>query len=126
MNQTLVTKSRESLVAVHNGDVLPNENIAHHHHASVECREGVSIVKWKVGQVVHFDATGNVPNANTVSVRVRQNDDLVSSPNQAQRQVIQMTFNTSNIWKEEIANHTNSVFGTSGHRANSCHGGQVV
>jgi len=59
--------------------------------------------------MVDFEAVGQVVNASTPFVSVRDHDDLMTSIDELHRQLVDMAFDSSWLRIEEVADHGNVV-----------------
>ena len=63
----------------------------------------------KEGDMVHFQPVGKVSNPCPAFIGMRDDYDLVASINELCRQLVYVAFDSSWLWKEEVADHGDVV-----------------
>lgn len=86
-------------------DSLPNEYVPEQRQTVKEGRGCRLVVHNFQRQVIDFEAFGEVTDAFSISVSMGDNYDLVSSFNQALRQLVNVAFHASHIRVEKVRHH---------------------
>lgn len=109
MQNGLVTEAAQARMSVYNLDLFAYDDIAEHG------KEGEN--RWKRGlaeyyeewNMIHFQPVGEIMDSGPPLVCVRDDDDLVATVNQLCRDLINVTFNSPWLRKEEVTDHCNVV-----------------
>jgi len=105
-----MAETAQACMAMHDLDLLPYNDVAKYWKERENCRESRGSIDDKERDMVDFEAIGEVSDASSAFVRMRYNDDLVASIDQLCRELINVTLDSSRLWKEEVADHSNIVW----------------
>lgn len=96
-------------MAMYDFDLFSNDDVPKDREEREDCRERCFAVNDKKGNMVHFEAIREVPYSCPSFIRVCYYYDLVSSIDKLRGQLIDVAFDSSRLWVEEIADHSNIV-----------------
>jgi len=101
---------------MHNLYSFSYDNISEHWEEGENGRKGRFAVNDEKGHMVDFEAVGQIADTRATLIGVCDDDDLVSTINELGRQLVDVTFDSSWLRKEEVADHSNVV----AHRVKYC------
>src|SRR3954465_10952073 len=89
--------------------LLSNYDIAKYWKEGEDGRKGAGAENDEEWYMVDLESICEVSYSSSIIVGVRYYYDLVSAINELCRKLIDVTFDTSRLWKEEVADHGNIV-----------------
>jgi len=101
-----VTQAR---MPMHNLDLLSNDNIPEHWEEGEDSWKGGGAVDNEEWHVVDLESIREVSNASSPIICMRDDYDFVSSIDELRGELVDMTFDTTELRKEEIADHCDIV-----------------
>lgn len=110
MQDSLITKTAQASMPVHNLNLLTDANIAKYGKERKDGRKGGLAVDDEKGDVVDLEAVGEVAHAlPAVVVGVCDDDDLVPAVDQLAGDLVDVRLNTAGLREEEVADHGDVV-----------------
>lgn len=105
MKDCLMAKIAEASVAMNNLDFLPDDDVAKNWKEGKHGRHcGFSIYN-KERNMIDFEAIGEISDASAALVGVSYYDHLVAAIDEFSRELVNVTFDSSRLRKEEVADH---------------------
>ena len=105
----LVAQAAEAGMAVHNLNLLADEDVAQHGEQREHGRERCLAVNHKERRVVHLEPVRQISHTRPVAVRVRDDDHLVPPVDQLRRQLVDVRLDPPRLRVEEVARHGDVV-----------------
>jgi hypothetical protein len=141
MKDGLMTKTAQTCVSMNNLNLLSNHNVAEDWKERENCWESSLSVDDEKRYMVDFEAVRQIADTCSAFVGVRDDNDFVAAIDEFllefstirrsaygapySRQLINMTFYSSRLWEEEVADHTVEGFSTKESRR-TCHNARNV
>ena len=104
-----MAKIAEASMAMHNFNLLPDNDISEEREEGKDRRKGRLPVNDKEWDVVDLESIGQVSDSFPAFVGMRDNYDLVASVDQLGRELVDVTFDPPRLGEEEVADHGNIV-----------------
>jgi hypothetical protein len=104
-----VAQTAQTPMSVYNFNLFPNNDIAEYREEGKDCWKGCSAVNVQEWYIVDFEAIGKVSYAGSFFVGMGDDYNFVSAIDELGRKLIDMTFDTSWLGKEPVADHGNIV-----------------
>ena len=101
----------ETAVAVNNVDALADHYLAKHWEEGEDCGKGDGAVHDEKGYIIHLEPICEIADAGAVLVGVSYDDHFVTPIDEFRRQLVDVAFDSSWLWKEEVAHHGDVVSG---------------
>lgn len=79
VENAFVAQATQAAMSMHNLNALPDENVSENREEGKDGGKGSLAINYKKRHVVHLEPVGEISNPLSVVVRMRNNDDLVSS-----------------------------------------------
>lgn len=109
MQDGLMAQAAQTGMAMNDLDLLTDDNVAKDGEEGEDGGEGSLAIDNKEGYVIDLEAVGQVADASATLVLMGDDDDLVTTVNELLRQLVDMTLDSSRLWKEEVADHGDVV-----------------
>lgn len=90
-------------------DLFPYHDVAEEGEEGEDGWKGGRSVKDQKRHMVDLDAIRKPPYPFPVLIGMRDNDNFMTTVDQLRRKVIYVALDSSRLWKEEVADHSNSV-----------------
>jgi hypothetical protein len=97
-------------MAMHNLDLLPNDNATEYWEEGEDCWKGGGPVEDEERNVVDLEAIREISNTGSTFVCMGDDYDLVSSVNELGGELVDVAFDSSWLGKEEVADQRNIVW----------------
>lgn len=99
----------KTAMSMHYLDLLSNDDVTEHWEEREDGREGRRAVDYKEWYIVYFDPISEISYAGSILVRMGDDDNFVTAINELRRELVDVTFDSPRLGKEEIADHSNVV-----------------
>ena len=109
MQDGLMAQAAETGVAMDDVNLLTNDNVAEDGEEGEDGREGRLAINNKEGHMVDLETIGQIADSSATLVLMGDDDDLVASVNELLRQLVDVTFDSSGLREEEVADHGDVV-----------------
>lgn len=109
MEYALMAKTAQTTVTVNYLYTLSNEDVSQDGEEGENRGERSLPVDDEKGHMVHFQPIGEIAHTFSVVMGVRDDDDLVASVDELAGELVNVRFNASWLWEEEVADHGNVV-----------------
>lgn len=109
MQNSFMAKTAQTGVSVYNFNLLSNDDIPKNWEEGENCRESRGAVNDEEGNVVNFEAICQVSHTSPALVRVGYYYYFMTPVNKLRRELVNVTFNSSWLGKEVVADHGNIV-----------------
>ena len=96
-------------MSMHYLNLLPNDDVAKDREEGEDGWKGRGAVDYEERHIVHFEAICEVSYASSFFVGMRDDYNLVAAIDELRRDLVDMTFDSSRLGKEEVADHGNVV-----------------
>lgn len=90
-------------------DSLADEDVTEERKPEEEHGKRARTVEGQHREIVDLESIGHVPDALSIIVGVRQDDDLVPLLYKALGNEVNVGFNAASVWKEEVTHHCNTI-----------------
>lgn len=100
-----MTKGAQAPVAVHDLDLLSDNDISVHWKKRKDGRKCRLTVNYEEWDMIDLQAIGEVVNARTTLIRVSNDDDFVSTVYEFGGELVNMRLDTAGLRVEEVADH---------------------
>lgn len=104
-----MAETAEAGVPMHYFDIFPDYNIPKHWKEREDRRHCRLPINDEKGDMVYFESIRKIMNSCTTLVGMGDYNHLVASIDELCRELVDVTFNSSKLWKEEVADHGNVV-----------------
>ena len=102
MQDGFMTHGRECLVAMHNLDTFPYEDVPEQRQSAVDRRQSDLLEDAPDGQIVHFETVRHASNASSLRVIVCHNHYFMSPLQQFVRELHEMRLDAAHVGEEEV------------------------
>ena len=109
MQDSFMTHAAHACMAMNDLYLLPYNDIAEDGEKREDRRKGTGAEHDEEWDMVDFEAIRKISDTGSILVRVRDDYNFVSSVDELRRELIDVTFDSSWLWKEEVANHGNVI-----------------
>ncbi len=109
MQYSFMAQATETGMAVDNLDLLPYNDVSKDGKEGEDGRERGFAVYDEERNVVDLQAVGKVADAGAAFVGMGDDYDLVAAVDELGRQLVDVAFDSSGLWEEEVADHGNVV-----------------
>lgn len=109
MENGLVTQVAQAAMAVDNLDALADDNVPKDGEEGEDGGEGGVAVDDEEGDVVDFEAVGEVADALAIVVGVGYDDDLVAAVDKLAGELVDVGFDAAGLGEEKVADHGDVV-----------------
>lgn len=109
VQDSLVAEATKTGMAMDNLDLLSYNDISEDREEGEDGRERGGTVHDEEGDMIDLEAVGKVADTGSPFVRVRDNDDLVSAINELCGELVDVTFDTSRLREEVVADESDIV-----------------
>lgn len=96
-------------MSMHNLYLLSDDNVAKDWEEREDGWEGRCAVDDEEGNVVDFEAIGEISHARPSFVCMRNDYHIMAAVDKLRRELVDVTFDSSRLGKEEIADHSDVV-----------------
>jgi hypothetical protein len=104
-----MTHTAHASMPMNNFYLLSNDDIAKYWKEGEDGRKGAGAENDEEWHMVDLKSICEVSYSGSIIVGVRYYYDFMSAINQLCRKLIDVTFDTPRLWKEEVADHSNVV-----------------
>jgi hypothetical protein len=94
---------------MYNGDLLAYEDVSEDWEAGEDCRKCCGAIDDEEWDMIDFEAIREIPYTGSPLICVCYNDDFVSTINEFGGELVDVTFDSSGLGKEEVADHCDIV-----------------
>jgi hypothetical protein len=109
MEDCLLAETAQTAMSMNNLDLLSYDDISEDGKEGEDCGESRRSVDDEEWYVVDFEAICKVSDTSPPLVCVRNDDDFVTAVNKFRGKLVDVAFDSSWLWKEEVADHGNVV-----------------
>jgi len=109
MQNSFMAETAQACMPMHNLYLLSDDNVAKDWEEREDGWEGRCAVDDEEGNMVDFEAIGEIPHARPSFVCMRNNNHLMAAVDKLRRELVDVTFDSSRLGKEEIADHGDVV-----------------
>ena len=96
-------------MSVHNLNLFPKNDITEDGKEGENSGKSTFSINDQKRNVINFESIGEVPDACTALVSMGDDHHLMATVNEFGGQLVDMTFDSSRLWKEEVADHGDVV-----------------
>lgn len=105
----LMAKAAETAMTMDNLDTFSDKDVSEDGEERKDgWKCGLSVDDEK-GHMIHFEPVGEIAHTLSIVMRVRDDNDLVASVYELARELVNVRFDASWLWKEEVADHGDVV-----------------
>lgn len=98
-------------MAMNDIDALAQDDVAEYGEEGKDGRKTGGPVNDEEGNVINFESIGEISYSCPALISVRDDDDLVAPVPEFAGQLVNVALDSSWLWKEEVANHSDVVCG---------------
>ena len=109
MQNSLMTKTTQTRMPMHNLNPLPQNDIPEYREKGKHSRERGFSIDDKKGHVVDFETVGQIPDAGSALIGMSDDDDLVAAIDEFGGELVDVAFNAAGLGEEEVADHGDVV-----------------
>lgn len=109
MQNRLMTQAAQTSMAMHNLNPFSDDNIPEHREEREDGRKGGLAVDDEEGDMIDFETVCEVAHTCATLVRVCNDNDFVSAIDELGRELVDVAFDSSWLWEEEVADHGDIV-----------------
>lgn len=109
MQNRLMAQTAQTRMTMHNLNLLSDDNISKNRKEGKHGGESGFAVDDEEGDVVDFEAVGEVADSRAAFVGVGDDDDLVAAVDEFGGELVDVGFNAAGLGEEEVADHGDVV-----------------
>lgn len=106
---SFVAEAAQACVAVHNLDTFPNDDVAKDGEEREDGRKGAFPINDRKGNMVDLEPICQIADSSATFVGMSDYYDFVATVDEFGRELIDVTFDSARLGKEEVTNHSNIV-----------------
>ena len=104
-----MAKAAETGMAVHNLNLFPQNNVTEDGEKGENSGKGTFSINDQKGNVINFEPVSEVSDACTALVGMRDDHNLMATVDELGGELVDMTFDSPRLRKEEVADHGDVV-----------------